>query len=319
MKINPFIYLRNIRIGMISIVVPVYNEKENIKPLYEKIRESVKEDFEVIFVDDGSNDGTYEEIKKLHDNGERIKCIRFTRNFGKTAALMAGFDACNGDIVVTIDGDLQNDPEDIPRLVEMLNEYDVVNGWRYERHDPITKRLPSKISNILSRWLTGLNLHDFNCGLKAYKKEVLKDLELYGEMHRYIPAVLAWRGYRVGEIKIKHHKRIHGKSKYGGIRLFRGLMDLINFKFWAGYSTRPLHFFGGVGLSLFLIGFIISFYLLTLKIFYHESLSDRPLLLLGILMILVGLQIFLTGFMAEMVVRSYYSKRKAYIIKEKIE
>ena len=303
---------------MISIVVPVYNEKDNIKPLYEKIKETL-DDFEIIFVDDGSNDGTYEEIKKLHDIDNRIKCIRFTRNFGKTPALMAGFDAAKGEIIVTIDGDLQNDPADIPKMINMLNSYDVVNGWRYERRDPITKRLPSKISNMLSRWLTGLSLHDFNCGLKAYKKEVLNDLELYGEMHRYIPAILAWRGYKVGEIKVRHHERMHGRSKYGGIRLFRGLMDLVNFKFWAGYSTRPLHFFGGIGLSIFFIGFIISLYLLILKIFYHVALSNRPLLLLGILMLLVGLQIFLTGFMAEMVIRGYYSGKKTYVIKEKIE
>ncbi len=303
---------------MISIVVPVCNEKDNIKPLYEKIKATL-DDFEVIFVDDGSNDGTFEEIKKLHDSDDRIKCIRFTRNFGKTPALMAGFDAAKGDIVVTMDGDLQNDPADIPKMIEMLNEYDVVNGWRYERHDPITKRLPSKLSNMLSRWLTGLPLHDFNCGLKAYKKEALNDLELYGEMHRYIPAILAWRGYKVGEIKVRHHERKHGRSKYGGARLFRGLMDLVNFKFWAGYSTRPLHFFGGIGLSIFFIGFVISLYLLILKIFYHAALSDRPLLLLGILMLLVGLQIFLTGFMAEMVIRGYYSGKKTYVIKEKIE
>jgi len=307
---------------MISVIVPIYNEKENILPLYEKLKNILKEKDEIIFVDDGSTDGSYEILKELHSKDKNVKCIKFSRNFGKTAALMAGFEMAKGDVIVTIDGDLQNDPEDIPKLVEKLDEYDAVNGWRYDRKDPfLSKKLPSAISNKISRWLTGLKLHDFNCGLKAYKKECLDGLELYGEMHRYIPAILAWKGYKVGEVKVKHYPRKYGKSKYGMARLARGLFDLINFKFWAGYSTRPLHFFGGIGLTMFLAGFLINFYLLILKLFYGETLSNRPLLLLGILLMIMGFQIFMTGFLAEIMIRNYYSSsnKKIYVIKEKLE
>jgi len=307
---------------MISVIVPVYNEKENIEALYKKLIKVLKKEDEIIFVDDGSTDGSYEVIKKIHERDGRVKCIKFARNFGKTAALMAGFEIAKGDAVVTIDGDLQNDPDDIPKLLEKLKEYDVVNGWRYDRKDPFfSKKLPSIISNKISRWLTGLKIHDFNCGLKAYKKECIKDLEIYGEMHRYIPAILYWKGYSVGEIKVKHHPRKFGKSKYGAARLIRGLLDLINFKFWAGYSTRPLHFFGGIGLIMFGAGFLIDMYLVLLKFLYGETLSNRPLLLLGMLLIIVGFQIFMTGFLAEIMVRNYYSttNKKTYVIKEKLE
>ena len=307
---------------MISVIVPVYNEKENIEALYKKLIKVLKKEDEIIFVDDGSTDGSYEVIKKIHERDGRVKCIKFARNFGKTAALMAGFEIAKGDAVVTIDGDLQNDPDDIPKLLEKLKEYDVVNGWRYDRKDPFfSKKLPSIISNKISRWLTGLKIHDFNCGLKAYKKECIKDLEIYGEMHRYIPAILSWKGYSVGEVKVKHHPRKFGKSKYGVARLIRGMFDLINFKFWAGYSTRPLHFFGGIGLIMFGVGFLIDLYLVLLKFLYGETLSNRPLLFLGMLLIIVGFQIFMTGFLAEIMVRNYYSttNKKTYVIKEKLE
>lgn len=307
---------------MISVIVPVYNEKENIEALYKKLIKVLKKEDEIIFVDDGSTDGSYEVIKKIHERDGRVKCIKFARNFGKTAALMAGFEIAKGDAVVTIDGDLQNDPDDIPKLLEKLKEYDVVNGWRYDRKDPFfSKKLPSIISNKISRWLTGLKIHDFNCGLKAYKKECIKDLEIYGEMHRYIPAILSWKGYSVGEVKVKHHPRKFGKSKYGVARLIRGMFDLINFKFWAGYSTRPLHFFGGIGLIMFGVGFLIDLYLVLLKFLYGETLSNRPLLFLGILLIIVGFQIFMTGFLAEIMIRNYYSttNKKTYVIKEKLE
>ncbi|HEC76476.1 MAG TPA: glycosyltransferase [Thermoplasmatales archaeon] len=307
---------------MISIVVPVYNEEENIIPLFEKLKKVIKKEYEIIFVDDGSFDKSYEILKKIHSENENIKCIKFSRNFGKTAALMAGFETAKGDIIVTIDADLQNDPQDIPKMVEMLNKYDAVSGWRYNRKDPfISKKLPSAISNKLSRWLTGLKIHDFNCGLKAYRKECLDDIELYGEMHRYIPAILAWKGYKIGEVKVKHYPRKYGKSKYGVKRLARGLFDLINFKFWAGYSTRPLHLFGGVGLIMFIAGFLIDLYLVFLKILYGEKLSERPLLLLGTLLMIMGFQIFMTGFLAEIMIRNYYSSsnKKIYVIKEKLE
>jgi len=306
---------------MISVVVPIFNERDNIPLLYEKLCDVIGEEDEIIFVDDGSNDGSYEMIKELHSSDKRVKCIRFSRNFGKTAALMAGFEEAKGEAIITMDGDLQNDPEDIPKILEMLKEYDAVSGWRYDRKDPfLSKKLPSLISNKISRWLTGLKLHDFNCGLKAYRKECLADLELYGDMHRYIPAVLAWKGYKIGEVKVKHYPRKHGKSKYGFTRLFRGLFDLINFKFWAGYSTRPLHFFGGVGGIMFLLGFISALYLVILKYFYGEKLSNRPLLWLAILLMIMGFQLFMTGFLAEIMIRNYYSYpgKKMYVIKEKL-
>jgi len=305
---------------MISVVVPVYNERENIPLVYEKLTRVIGEKDEIIFVDDGSNDGSYEVIKEIHEKDGRVKCIRFSRNFGKTAALMAGFEEARGDAIITMDGDLQNDPEDIPEMVKKLEEYDAVSGWRYDRKDPfLSKKLPSLISNRISRWLTGLKIHDFNCGLKAYRRECIKDLELYGDMHRYIPAVLAWRGYRIGEVKVRHHPREHGKSKYGFARLFRGFFDLINFKFWAGYSTRPLHFFGGIGGIMFFLGFIFAFYLVILKYFYGEMLSNRPLLWLSILLMIMGFQLFMTGFLAEIMIRNYYSSgKKMYVVREKL-
>ena len=304
-----------------SIVIPVYNEEENIAPLYEKIASVMKNmgEYEIIFIDDSSTDGTFKKIKKLNEKDGAVRCIRFRRNFGKTAALTAGFERAEGDVIITMDGDMQNDPEDIPSLVKMLEKYDAVSGWRYSRKDPwLRKKLPSRISNAISRWITGLNLHDFNCALKAYKKEALKDIELYGDMHRYIPAVLAWKGYKVGEIKVRHHERKHGKSKYGARRFLRGFFDLINFKFWADYSTRPLHFFGGIGSALLASGFFIDLYLVLLKIFYGETLSNRPLLLLGILLMILGLQIVFFGFLAEIMIRQYYtfSNKKMYNIKE---
>jgi len=307
---------------MLSVIIPIYNEEENILPLYHKLKNVMDREDEIIFIDDGSTDKSYDVVKEIHEKDERVKCIRFSRNFGKTAALMAGFEESKGDIIITMDGDLQNDPEDIPQMLEMLKEYDVVSGWRHNRKDPFfSKRIPSLISNRLSRWLTGLNIHDFNCGLKAYKKECLKDMELYGEMHRYIPAILAWKGYRVGEAKVKHFPRKHGKSKYGMSRLFRGLFDLINFKFWAGYSTRPLHFFGGAGTGMFFVGFIIGLYLVFIKYMYGETLSNRPLLWLSILLMIMGFQLFMTGFLAEIMIRNYYSApgKKMYVIKEKLE
>ncbi len=304
-----------------SIVIPVYNEEDNILPLYNKISSVMDSigDYEVIFIDDGSTDGTFDRIKELNAGNKNVRCIRFRRNFGKTPALMAGFEYASGSVVITMDGDMQNDPEDIPRLVSMLKEYDAVSGWRYNRKDPwLRKNMPSKISNIISRWMTGLNIHDFNCALKAYKKEALQGIALYGDMHRYIPAVLAWKGYKVGEIKVRHHERKHGKSKYGARRFMRGFFDLINFKFWTDYSTRPLHFFGSIGSILFASGFLVDFYLLILKIFYGETLSNRPLLLLGILLMIMGLQIVFFGFLAEIMIREYYtlSKKKVYRIKE---
>jgi len=293
-----------------SVVIPVYNEADNIEPLFAQLTPALTPlgNYEIIFVDDGSTDGTFERIKTLHHKNKQVRCISFRRNLGKTAALMAGFRAVLGKVVVTIDGDLQNDPMDIPDLVPMLKDIDVVSGWRQDRKDSwFRKKLPSRISNAISRWLTGLPLHDFNCPLKVYRKEAVEGLDLQGDMHRYIPAVLAWQGFLVGEARVRHYKRQHGSSKYGLGRLFRGFFDLINFKFWAGYSTRPLHFFGKVGSLVLSAGLVVNFYLLLLKVLYGEQLSQRPLLLLGILLMIIGLQIVFLGFLAEIMIRNYYT------------
>ena len=307
---------------MLSVIIPGYNEEGNIHLLYEQLKPVVDDmgAHEIIFIDDGSTDATFEEIQKLHNQDENVRCIRMRRNFGQTPAILAGFRAALGDVVVTMDADLQNDPTDIPRLVEQLGELDVVSGWRRDRQETIGKKVVSRVSNWLARQLTNLRLHDFGCTLKAYKKECLNDLELYGEMHRYIPAILAWQGFRIGEISVQHHERKSGRTKYGLSRLLRGFFDLINFKFWAGYSTRPLHFFGGVGLALLGIGGIINLYLVLLKVFYGQSLSDRPLLTLGTLLMIIGFQVFTSGFLAEIMIRSYYAgQRPIYSIREKIE
>ena len=310
---------------MYSIVIPVYNEEENIILLYERlvpILDKLSHDSEVIFIDDGSTDDTVDQIKEIINKDKRFRCLILRKNFGQTPAIRAGFDHAKGDIIITMDGDLQNDPIDIPRLLEKLDEgYDVVSGWRYNRKDSgISKKLPSKISNRLACRLTGLKLHDYGCTLKVYRKSTLKDVQLYGEMHRYIPALLHWQGFKVAEIKVTHHPRAKGRTKYGTKRLFKGLFDLINFKFWSGYSTRPLHFFGGLGLLSFLIGFIISLYLVFLKYLYNVSLTERPLLLLGALFIILGVQLIMFGFLGEMIIRVYYDKsdRKTYVIAEEL-
>jgi glycosyltransferase involved in cell wall biosynthesis len=307
---------------MLSVIIPVYSEEDNILPLYERLKPVIAGmgEYEIVFVDDGSTDATFELIRQLHQEDQSVRCVRLRRNFGQTPALLAGFRAARGEVVVTMDGDLQNDPADILPLVEQLDGLDVVSGWRRDRQDAMGKRIASKFSNWLARRLTNLPLHDFGCTLKVYKRECLEDLELYGEMHRYIPAILAWKGFRIGEMPVQHHGRTRGRSKYGLSRLFRGLFDLINFKFWAGYSTRPLHFFGGVGLLLFGAGFVIDLYLVLTKLLYGESLADRPLLLLGVLLMVIGFQVFTSGFLAEIMIRSYYAgQRPMYAIREKLE
>jgi glycosyltransferase involved in cell wall biosynthesis len=307
-----------------SVVIPVFNEEPNIIPLYrglKPIMDKLGKSYEILFIDDGSTDRTYYTIKGLHEKDHHVRVIKLRKNFGQTAAISAGFDLAKGKVIITMDGDLQNDPRDIPRLLSKLSQgYDVVSGWRYNRQDPgFSKKIPSRISNRLASRMTGLKLHDYGCTLKAYRKSVLSDLKLYGEMHRYIPAVLHWQGFRVAEIKVSHHPRTRGQTKYGAKRLFRGLFDLFNFKFWSGYSTRPLHFFGGMGIVSFLAGFFISLYLVLLKYLYDIPLEDRPLLLLGALFIILGIQLIMFGFLGEMIVRVYYDKtgRKTYaLVKE---
>jgi glycosyltransferase involved in cell wall biosynthesis len=308
-----------------SVVIPVFNEEPNILPLYNELKlvmDGVGKEYEILFVDDGSTDRTYEAIKWINNNDNHVKAVKFRKNFGQTAALSAGFDHANGNIIITMDGDLQNSPNDIPKLLAKMNEgYDVVSGWRHQRHDPkFSKKLPSRLSNRLARRLTKLDLHDFGCTLKAYRKEAVKDIELYGEMHRYIPAVVAWQGYSVAEVKVEHRSRKHGKTKYGKGRLLRGFLDLVNIRFWSKYSTRPLHFFGRLGAISFALGLIIVTYKLFLRIFYGIGLELGPLLIFAVMLVILGVQFIMFGFLGEIMIRTYYQgKRKIYKVKEILE
>lgn len=309
----------------LSIVIPAYNEQDNVVLLYQELSQVLQggdKEYEVIFVDDGSTDQTFLQLKSLHEKDNRLKVIKFKRNFGKSAALSAGFEQAKGEVIVTMDADLQNDPCDIPKLVKKLgNGYDVVSGWRYSRKDSLSKRMFSCLYNWLTRKLTHESIHDSNCGLKAYKSECLHDLELYGEMHRYIPALLSWKGYKIDEVKVAHRPRIHGKAKYNWQRLAKGFLDLLLVAFWQRFSLRPIHVFGGLGLVSATVGMALAIYLVVAKIFWGMGLADRPLLLLAILMIIIGVQFFIFGVLADIMLRVYYrqSGRKNYVIEEVIE
>jgi len=304
---------------MISIIVPVYNEEKNVSILYENLMDVIERDYEIIFVDDGSTDNTFNELQKLHEKNKKVKIIKFRKNFGQSAALKAGFDYSKGDIIITMDADLQNDPHDIPKLLEKIKDYDCISGWRHDRKDSVFKKIPSKISNWLHRKLTGVDIHDSGCTLKAYKKEAIKNLELYGETHRYIPAMLSWQGYKIGEVKVTHHKRKYGKTKYNYTRFPKGLLDLLFISFWKKYQSRPLHLMGGFGIISFIAGFLISLCLTVQKLFFGVGLSDRPLLLLGILLMIVGIQFIVFGFLAEISIRTYFTNKKTYAIEKVIE
>lgn len=310
---------------MISVVIPAYNEEENIPILYEKLKrvlENLGEDYEIIFVDDGSTDRTYEVLKEIAQRDKKVKVIRFRRNFGQTAALYAGFEHAKGDVIITMDADLQNDPEDIPRLLEKMKEgYDIVSGWRKERKDPFfSRKLPSMIANWIISKVTGVYLHDYGCTLKAYKAEVAKSFRLYGDMHRFLPALAKRFGAKITELPVKHHPRLYGKSKYGIGRTIRVILDIFLVKFLNEYITKPLYVFGSVGLILFGIGFLIGLYLTVLKVFFGQDIGTRPLLILGVLLVLSGVQLISTGIIAELIVRTYYESKgeKPYIIQEKI-
>lgn len=308
-----------------SVILPVYNERDNLPRLYKKldpVLKGLKEDYELIFVDDGSTDGSGKILKKIAAKDDRVKVIILSTNYGQTPALVAGFDNAEGDVFITLDADLQNDPRDIPRLIDKLEKgYDVVSGWRYEREDTIGKKISSRISNWIAGKLTGLNLHDYGCTLKAYRREAIESVELYAELHRYIPALIHSHGFRVTELKVRHHPRKRGETKYGMKRLWKGPLDLINLSFWNIFSTRPMHFFGGLGVASFFSGFFINAYLTILKLFYGESLSNRPLLLLGILLMVLGVQLLMFGFIGDMIIRIYYGRggKKVYRVREIVE
>lgn len=306
----------------VSIVVPLYNEEDNVEMLHARLKDvlgSRKMDYEIIYVDDGSNDRTLPLLVEIQEKDPNVLVLSLRRNFGQTAAFAAGFDFARGDIVVTMDGDLQNDPNDIPRLLEAIKEYDLVSGWRKKRKDPfVTRRLPSIIANWLISRVTGVRLHDYGCSLKAYRRDVIKNLRLYGEMHRFIPAVASWYGVRISEIETTHHPRVRGKSKYGISRTIKVLLDLITVKFLQSFSTKPIQFFGPLGLLFSLSGMGISLFLTIEKIFRGINIGGRPLLLLGVLLIIVGIQFVGMGLLGEMLVRVYHESQKKpiYAIKK---
>jgi glycosyltransferase involved in cell wall biosynthesis len=288
----------------LSIIIPLNNEEGNIVPLYQKLSEQlqrIQRTYEIIFVDDGSTDKTFEKISRFHTQDPYVKVIKFRKNFGKSTALNVAFHYAKGQIIITMDGDLQDDPEEIPKFLAKIEEgFDLVSGWKYPRVDPIAKTLPSKFFNNLTSLLTGVDLHDFNCGFKAYKRVVINNIQLYGEMHRYIPALAAWNGFKITEIKIKHHPRYSGRSKFGFSRLIKGIMDLITVNFLTNYSSRPLHIFGVPGFASLFVGFIIGMYLVFQKYVNNILIGEHPLLLLSVLLILIGLQFISLGLIGEM-------------------
>jgi len=306
----------------LSVVIPVYNEQENIRLLYEKLKESLdplNKEYEILFVDDGSTDRTLSILEEIQTKDNKLVVLSLRRNFGQTAAFAAGFDFSRGEVVVTMDGDLQNDPADISKLLDLIKENDLVSGWRKKRKDPFfTRRLPSMAANWLISNVTGVKLHDYGCSLKAYRRDVIKNLKLYGEMHRFIPAVASWYGVRVAEVETVHHPRIHGKSKYGISRTVKVVLDLITVKFLQSFSTKPIQFFGPVGIASGLLGFLVLLYLSIDKLFFGRDIGARPLLLLGALLVIVGIQLIGMGLIGEMLVRVYHeSQRKPiYVIKK---
>lgn len=288
----------------LSFVIPAYNEEESIVQLYEEIISNRGEhQYEIIFIEDGSTDGTFEVMKELAGRDANVKVVKFRKNLGKAAALQSGFNIASGDVIFTMDADLQDDPKEIPHFLEKLAEgNDLVTGWKKKRHDPLSKRLPSKFFNFITSQSFGLKLHDYNCGFKAYRAEVIKELDVYGEMHRYIPALAHSKGFKVAEIVVEHRSRKFGNSKYGWERYLRGFLDLLTVKLLTHYSRSPLYLFGNIGASISFLGFLIALYLSVLKIFYAQALSNRPLLFLAILLIMVGLQFFSLGLLSELIV-----------------
>lgn len=307
----------------VSVLVPVKDEEESVRELATRVTavlDRLGRSFELIFIDDGSGDGTVQRIREAHAADSRVKLVRLRRNFGKAAALSAGFDQCRGRIIITMDGDLQDDPDEIPRFLETLEEkdLDLVSGWKHQRRDPASKRLPSLLFNWATRRVAGVALHDFNCGFKAYRREVLEQISVYGELHRYIPVLASRRGFTIGEIPVNHHPRRHGVSKYGWDRLYKGLLDLLTVLFITRYTRRPLHLFGAAGLVFLTLGVGINLYLAILWM-GGEYLSNRPLLLLGVLLMLLGIQTLTTGLLGEMITFKNFRRPDSYSVKERLE
>ncbi len=305
---------------MISIIVPVFNEEENIAAVHTEILRVLRTMnvlFEVIFVDDGSTDHSWKNIEDVVVKNSNTKGIRLRKNYGKSAALQTGFDTAQGDVIITMDADLQDFPDEIPDLYNMImnDGYDLVSGWKQKRFDPPSKTIPTKLYNWATRKMSGIHLHDFNCGLKAYKKEVVKNIDVYGEMHRYIPVLVHWAGFtKIGEKVVKHQKRQKGLTKFGPERFMHGFLDLVSIGFMTKFGKRPMHLFGMIGSVIAVIGTIIAIYLASLKIFFGViGMTDRPLFYFGLLAIIVGTQLFLAGFVSELIVRHSPEKNKYQI------
>src|SRR5688500_16107922 len=309
----------------ISVFLPVYNEEPNLPPLHAKLDEALSKlgrSAEIIYVNDGSSDGSLEVLRHLAQLDARVRVVALKRNYGQTAAMPAGIDAARGQVLIPMDADLQNDPADIVRLLEKLDEgYDVVSGWRKNRQDKLfTRKIPSMLANRLISWIGGVPLHDYGCSLKAYRRESLQDVKLYGEMHRFIPIYASWAGARVAEIPVEHHARTMGKSKYGLSRTIKVVFDLMTIKFMASYQTKPIYVFGSFGMLAFLISILAGLYAVFLKLFHKADFVQPPLPILAIVMFAVGIQFLLMGLLAEMLVRTYHeSQSKAiYAVREKV-
>lgn len=308
----------------ISVVVPLYNEEESLPELAAWIERIMKEhgfEYELILVDDGSNDNSWPVIEQLSRKNKAVRGIKFQRNYGKSAALHVGFQEAAGEVVITMDADLQDSPDEIPGLYDMIQNqgFDLVSGWKKKRYDPITKTIPTKLFNSATRLMTGIRLHDFNCGLKAYKRSVVKSIEVYGEMHRYIPVMAKWAGFKnIGEKEVTHQKRKYGKTKFGLERFFNGFLDLISISFVTRFGRKPMHLFGLLGTILFIIGFMIALYLAYSRLFMMGyRMTERPLFYFGMLSMILGTQLFLAGFLGEMISRSS-SERNKYLIEKTI-
>lgn len=290
----------------LSFVIPVFNEEKSLKEIHQKILENIgNKSYEIIFINDGSTDDSYRILQEIKISDDNVQIIKFRRNFGKSAALQTGFSKAKGDILFTLDADLQDEPSEIPKFIEKINEgFDLVTGWKKHRKDPITKTIPSKLFNLVTSIIFKLRLHDYNCGYKAYKNEVAKSISVYGELHRYIPALVKAKGYKICEIPVKHHKRKFGKSKYGAKRLLRGFLDLLTVMMITKYERSPLYLFGLGGTLISFLGLIVTLYLTIGKLFFGMALSNRPLLFLGVLLIVVGVQLISIGLLGEMIVYS---------------
>jgi glycosyltransferase involved in cell wall biosynthesis len=308
----------------VTLVIPVYEEAESVAELYRQIDaalEPLRLDVQIVFVDDGSRDGTLDALQEIFDADARVEVLSLRRNFGKTAALLAGFQRANGAIVITMDGDLQDDPKEIPRFLDALSrDKDLVSGWKRRRHDPFTKTAPSRVFNFVVRKATGIPLHDFNCGFKAYRLEVLDELKLYGELHRFIPVMAFWKGFRIGELEVEHHPRRFGRSKFGAGRLFKGLLDFLKVMFLTRYMQRPLQLFGILGLGVWFLGAIGFLYILALKVEgQHVFQNHGPLLFLSGIAIISGIQLFMLGLVGEMLRHYAFRPTEEYSIKRQLK